>query len=48
MINGKIKITMKVQGFNLFELDERKGTFKLNKGKLTLNVNSDGKITFKN
>lgn len=43
MITGKIRITMKVQGFNLFELDERKGTFKLNEGKLTVNVKSDGK-----
>ena len=40
MIHGKIK--MKVPGL-FFGSDEKKGTFKLNKGKLTLNVNSDGK-----
>lgn len=40
MINGKI--IMKVKGI-FFGSDEKKGTFRLNKGKLTLNVNSDGK-----
>lgn len=40
MINGKI--VMKVKGL-FFGFDERKGTFRLNKGKLTVNVDSDGK-----
>lgn len=40
MIKGKI--LMKVKGL-FFGSDEKKGTFRLNKGKLTLNVNSDGK-----
>ena len=40
MSNGKIVI--KVKGL-FFGFDERKGTFRLNKGKLTVNVDSDGK-----
>jgi hypothetical protein len=40
MIIGKI--VMKVKGL-FFGFDEKKGTFRLNKGKLTVNVDSDGK-----